>query len=91
MANVLKNISVFHWYMGGLFDYIIFKVPLASFYACIAEIMAIYLGDGIIVVAPLITNETSQIEFVSEDFFSLAMISLKKVKNLMCSLNEFPN
>ena len=55
--------------MGGLFDYIIFKVPLASFYALIAEILAVYLGNGIIVVVPLITSEASWIEFVSGDFF----------------------
>ena len=46
-------------------------MPLASFYTCIAEIIATYLGYCIIVVAPLITNETSQIEFISWDFFLL--------------------
>ena len=82
MANVLKHISVFHGYICGLFDYIIFKVPLASFYVLVAEILAVYLGDGIIVVAPLSTNKTSQIEFVSGFFFLFGYDFIEEAKEL---------
>ena len=44
-------------------------MPLATFHIGIAEIFTINFTDGIIIVPPFITNETSWIEFVARYFF----------------------
>ena len=68
-------------------------MSLATFYMLFAEIFTIYLGYCILIVSFLITNETSGIEFISEDFFLLCYNLIEKAEEMgdvRGVLNGFP-